>query len=193
MKRIFSYFLQGILLVAPTAIVIYILYSMFEKIDGWVTGNIEKVIGFSVPGLGILFLFITITLLGFIGQTTIVRPIKKAADKLIKRIPLLNLLYSSFNDLFSAFVGKEKKFNTPVKVFFNKENNLYKLGFITKNSMEEIGNEELAAVYFPHSYNFSGELYLVPVDRIEKVDLPPSEVMKFIVSAGVTKVEAIKE
>ena len=159
MKRIFSYFLQGIILIAPTAIIFYILYSLFVKIDSWVANNFEKLIGFTVPGLGILFLFITITLLGFVGQTTIVRPIKRMADKVIKRIPLLHLLYSSFNDLFSAFVGKEKKFNTP------------------------------AAVYFPHSYNFSGELYLVPNDRIEKIDLPPSEVMKFIVSAGVTKVE----
>ncbi len=190
MKRIVSYFLQGIILIAPTVIIVYILYSLFVKIDSWVANNFEKVIGFSVPGLGILFLFITITLLGFVGQTAIVRPIKRMSDKVIRRIPLLHLLYSSFNDLFSAFVGKEKKFNVPVKVFFNKENNLYKLGFITKESMVEIGNEELAAVYFPHSYNFSGELYLVPNDRIEKIDLPPSEVMKFIVSAGVTKVES---
>ena len=191
MKRIFSYFLQGILLIAPTAIIVYILYSLFMKIDSWVANNFEKLIGFTVPGLGILFLFITLTLLGFLGQTAIVRPILRMGDKLIRRVPLLHLLYSSFNDLFSAFVGKEKKFNVPVRVFFNKENNLYKLGFITKENMAEIGNEELAAVYFPHSYNFSGELYLVPNDRIEKIDLPPSEVMKFIVSAGVTKVEIL--
>ncbi|MBN2636524.1 MAG: DUF502 domain-containing protein [Prolixibacteraceae bacterium] len=189
MKRIFSYFLQGILFIAPTVIIVYILYSIFVRIDSWVASNIEKVIGFSLPGLGIVFLFITITLLGFVGQTAVVKPLKRGAEKVIKRIPLLNLLYSSFNDLFSAFVGKEKKFNTPVKVFFNKENGLYKLGFITKESLTEIGNEELAAVYFPHSYNFSGELYLVPADRIEKIDMSPSEVMKFIVSGGVTHIE----
>lgn len=189
MKKIFSYFIQGVLLVAPAAIIIYIIYSLFKTIDGWVAVNIEKVIGFSVPGLGILFLFITLTLLGFLGNTAIIRPIKRMAENVIKRIPLLNLLYSAFNDLFSAFVGKEKKFNTPVKVFFNKENNLYKLGFITKECMEEIGNSELAAVYFPHSYNFSGELYLVPKDRIEEIDLPPAEVMKFVVSGGVTRFE----
>lgn len=192
MKKIFSYFIQGIVLIAPTAIIIYIIYSLFITIDGWVATNIESIIGFTVPGLGIVFLFISLTLLGFLGQTAIVRPIKRMMENLIKRIPLLNLLYSSFNDLFSAFVGKEKKFNTPVKVFFNQENNLYKLGFITKDSLEEIGNEELAAVYFPHSYNFSGELYLVPKDRIEAIDLPPAEVMKFVVSAGVTRFETPK-
>lgn len=193
MKKIFAYFLQGILLVAPTAIVAYILYSLFVTIDGWVSRNIESVIGFSVPGLGILFLFISLTVLGFFGQTAIVKPIVKLMGKLIKRIPLLNLLYTSFNDLFSAFVGKEKKFNTPVKVLFNKENNLYKLGFITKDGLGEIGENDLAAVYFPHSYNFSGELYLVPRERVENLDISPAEVMKFVVSGGVTRFEKIGE
>lgn len=192
MKKIFGYFIQGILLVAPAAIIIYILYSLFITIDGWVTVNIEKIIGFSVPGLGIIFLFISLTILGFLGQTAIVRPIKRMAENLIKKIPLLNLLYTSFSDLFSAFVGKERKFNTPVKVFFNKENNLYKLGFITKDNLEEIGNNDLAAVYFPHSYNFSGELYLVPKDRIEEINLPPAEVMKFVVSGGITRFEKLE-
>lgn len=180
------------MLVAPAAIIIYILYSLFITIDGWVTVNIEKIIGFSVPGLGIIFLFISLTILGFLGQTAIVRPIKRMAENLIKKIPLLNLLYTSFSDLFSAFVGKERKFNTPVKVFFNKENNLYKLGFITKDNLEEIGNNDLAAVYFPHSYNFSGELYLVPKDRIEEINLPPAEVMKFVVSGGITRFEKLE-
>lgn len=189
MKKIGGYFLQGVLLVAPIAIIGYILYSLFVTVDGWLTENIEQWIGFSLPGLGIVGLFVTLTLLGIIGQTAIVRPFKKISGKLIRRIPILNLLFSSLNDLFSAFVGKEKKFNTPVKVLFNKENNLWKLGFITKNSLTEIENEELAAVYFPHSYNFSGELYLVPRERIVTVDLSPAEAMKFIVSGGVTQFE----
>ncbi|MFW6259693.1 MAG: DUF502 domain-containing protein [Tangfeifania sp.] len=187
MKKIGGYFLQGVLLVAPIAIIVYILYSLFVTVDGWLTENIEEWIGFSVPGLGIAGLFVALTLLGFIGQTAIIRPFKKFSGKLIRRIPILNLLFSSLNDLFSAFMGKEKKFNMPVKVLFNKENSLWKLGFVTKNTLAEIENEELAAVYFPHSYNFSGELYLVPRERIERVNLPPTEVMKFIVSGGVTQ------
>ena len=34
MKRITQYFLQGILLVAPVAIIIYIVYSLFITVDG---------------------------------------------------------------------------------------------------------------------------------------------------------------
>jgi uncharacterized membrane protein len=193
MKRIFSYFLKGVLLVAPVVIIVYILYSLFVTIDGWFITKIETLIGISLPGTGIVFLFISLTLLGFLGQTTLIQPIKRIAEKLIQKIPLLNLLFTSLNDLFSAFVGKDRKFNIPVKVLFNKENNLWKLGFVTKETLDELYLPELAAVYFPHSYNFSGELYLVPIERIEKIDLSPADAMKFIVSGGVTRFEQIEK
>jgi len=193
MKKLGSYFFQGVILIAPLAITIYILYAVFVRVDGWLVHNLEPLIGFYIPGLGILILAVFITLLGFIGQTALLRPIKLLAGKLIRRIPLLNLLYSALNDLFSAFVGNEKKFNVPVKVLFNRENNLWKLGFITKDSLEEFGLKEMTAVYFPHSYNFSGELYLVPRQRVEPVPVSPAEAMKFIVSAGVTRLESSEQ
>jgi uncharacterized membrane protein len=191
-KKIFQYFLQGVLLVAPVVIVGYILYSIFISVDGWLNSKLSPLIGFNVPGLGILFLFVSLTLLGYMGQTALIKPLKKFTAGIIKKIPLLNLLYSSINDLFSAFVGKEKKFNVPVKVLFNAENNLWKLGFVTKETMDVTGNTELAAVYFPHSYNFSGELYLVPRERVHFIALSPAETMKFIVSGGVTRFETME-
>jgi uncharacterized membrane protein len=193
MKKIGTYFFQGILFVAPVVIVIYILYSIFVTVDGWLVNSIKQLTGLHIPGLGILFIFISLTILGYIGQTALIKPVKKLAATFIRKIPVLNLLYTSLNDLFSAFVGKEKKFNIPVKVLFNKENNLWKLGFITNESLAEFDLNDVAAVYFPHSYNFSGELYLVPKERIEKIDLSPSEVMKFVLSGGVTRIESNKK
>lgn len=190
MKKIIGYFLQGILIVAPLGIITYVIYVIFSTVDGWVSENISSFIGFSIPGLGLLIVVVFLTFLGFLGQTAIVRPLLKLISGFIKKIPLLNLLYSSLNDLFSAFVGKEKKFNTPVKVLFNEENELWKIGFLTKENMEEMEQDDLAAVYFPHSYNFSGELYLVPRKKIKKINLSPAEVMKFIVSGGVTNIDS---
>jgi len=91
-------------------------------------------------------------------------------------------------DLFTAFVGKEKKFNVPVIVCMNQENDLWKLGFVTEKNLAEFGLHDMVAVYFPHSYAFSGVLYIVPEKSVKLVDLSPSEVMKFVVSGGITKV-----
>jgi uncharacterized membrane protein len=65
---------------------------------------------------------------------------------------------------------------------------LEKLGFITEENLEllELEDTDKVAVYFPHSYNFSGELFIVPRANIKPVNINSSEVMKFIVSAGLT-------
>lgn len=188
MKKIFSHFLQGVLIISPLAITGYIIYKIFNFVDGLFIDQLTKLIGFKIPGLGIVLLFIFLTLLGLIAHTIIARPFKLLFARLMDRAPLLKTIYASLNDLFSAFVGKERKFNIPVIVLINKENDIWKMGFMTQKSMIEFGIEKMVPVYFPHSYNFSGELYIVPETSIKRVNLPPAEVMKFIVSGGVTKV-----
>lgn len=188
MKRIFTYFLQGLLLSGPLAVTLYTVFLMFDFVDRLVRDPLNEHFQFNVPGIGIGVLFISLTLLGLIGQTIIARPFVYFTQRLLKRAPLLNVVYTSLNDLFTAFVGKEKKFNVPVTVCMNHENNLWKLGFITEKNLEEFGLNGMVAVYFPHSYNFSGELYLVPESSVKKIGLSPSEVMKFVVSGGITKV-----
>jgi uncharacterized membrane protein len=61
------------------------------------------------------------------------------------------------------------------------------MGFITQDSMASVHREDLVAVYFPDSYNISGKLWFVPRDNVRYIDLPSSEVMKFVVSGGVAK------
>ena len=139
-----------------------------------------------MPGLGVLTLLMFLVFVGFIGRTIIAQPLKVLFKKIIESIPLLNFVYSAFNDLFSAFVGKEKKFNKPVLVKVNLNSDLEKLGFITEENLEVLGELNKVAVYFPHSYNFSGELFIVPKENIKPVHMNSSDVMKFVVSAGLT-------
>lgn len=188
MKRLFKYFLQGLALSGPLAITIYTVYLMFKFADSLIREPLKEFYNFDIPGIGIVVLFVLLTFLGLVGQTILARPFISFTRRLLKRAPLLNVIYTSISDLFTAFVGKEKKFNIPVLVCMNKENNLMKLGFVTEKNLQDFGLNDMVAVYFPHSYNFSGELYLVPADSVRKVDLSPSEVMKFVVSGGVTKV-----
>jgi uncharacterized membrane protein len=105
----------------------------------------------------------------------------------VSKIPLLNLIYSSLKDFFSALVGKEKKFNKPVKVRIHKDDQILRIGFITNENLEALGVTDQVAVYFPFSYTFTGETFLVPKEHIEPIDLPATEVIKFIMSGGVTE------
>lgn len=186
MKKLANYLLQGLLYLAPLGITAYIIYTAFNFVDGLSQKLLTKFFDVEIPGLGLLSLLVFLIFVGFLGRTIIAQPLKKIFRKIIDNVPLLNFIYSAFNDLFSAFVGKEKKFNQPVLVKVNLNSDLEKLGFITEENLEIIATQGKVAVYFPHSYNFSGELFIVPKTQIRKLDVNSSEMMKFIVSAGLT-------
>lgn len=180
-RKLFNAFLQGLLFIAPVSITIFVIYRVFVFFD--------NIIPVSIPGLGAVLVLAIITLFGFLGSFMIRTPLSMLLNKMLERIPLVKILYSALKDLMSAFMGKKKKFNKPVRVLMNKESMIYKLGFLTEENLGSIGlHDDMVAVYLPHSYNFSGNLFLVPASNVEPLQATTSEVMKFIVSGGVTNV-----
>lgn len=180
-RRVFNAFLQGLLFIAPVSITIFVIYRVFLLID--------NIIPFEIPGLGALVVLAAITLIGLLGSFLIRTPLSRLLSRLLEQIPLVKILYSALKDLMSAFVGQRKKFNKPVRVLMSREGGIYKLGFVTEEDLSSIGvDEDMVAVYLPHSYNFSGNLFLVPASSVEPLRAPATDVMKFIVSGGVTRV-----
>lgn len=188
MKKIINYFLQGLLYIAPLGITAYIIYVIFHFTNNLLGDVLERFLKIDIPGLGIVVVFFFLVLAGIIGRSIIVRPFKNLFNRLIEKIPLLKLIYSALNDLLSAFVGKEKKFNKPVIVLVNPISNLEKLGFLTEEDLTKINEKDKVAVYFPHSYNFSGELFIVPKTQVRILDVDPAVAMKFIVSGGISDI-----
>jgi uncharacterized membrane protein len=105
----------------------------------------------------------------------------------LAKAPLIGIIYSSLKDLMSAFVGNKKKFTEPVLVKMNRESEVEQIGFITQKDLKIIGlDDKKMAVYMPFPYSFMGNLYIVPSDNITKLDISPTQAMKFIVSGGVS-------
>ncbi len=180
-RRILNYFFSGLLLVVPITLIIYVVYGLFKFLD--------DIIPTAIPGLGIIILLAVITLLGFLGSSFITQPIRRRANSLLDRAPLIKTIYTAITDLLSAFVGQKKSFSRPVLVKLSRSSDIEKLGFVTNEDLSNLGIPEgKIAVYLPHSYNFSGNLYIVPKENVTPVPALTAEVMKFIVSGGVTDV-----
>jgi uncharacterized membrane protein len=193
MNRLIRYFFQGLLLISPLAITIYAIWVSFEFVDGLLIQYLTDLIGFKIPGLGLFLILTFITLIGVIGSSILIKPFLNSLDKIISQAPLVKIIYTSIKDFMSAFVGKDKKFTEPVLVKFDKNIDLERLGFITQHDLTGLGIESnKVAVYLPHSYTFSGNLVIVPVENIKALNANSTEVMKFIVTAGVTAIQAHK-
>lgn len=183
-NRLLSFFFQGLVLTAPLAVTVYVIYALFVKLD--------SILQLELPGLGILIIIAGITFLGFISSSFIIKPVFLIFEKLLNSLPLVKIIYSSLKDLISAFVGDKKKFDQAVLVVVNNQTNLQKIGFITQSDLHTLGLEDKIAVYFPHSYNFSGDLFIVSKEFVTPLQLPSSQVMKFVVSGGVSGFEHLE-
>lgn len=193
MNKLIRYFFQGLLLISPLAITIYAIAVTFEFIDGLLIQYLTNWIGFKIPGLGLIIILTFITLIGVIGSSILLKPLLNSIDSLISRAPLVKIVYTSIKDFMSAFVGKEKKFTEPVLVKVNVNSDLEMLGFITQRDLSSLGvNSGKCAVYIPYSYAFSGILYIVPIANVKPLQVNSTEIMKFIVSAGVTTIPGQK-
>ena len=180
MKRLAQYFLSGLVLITPFAITIYVCVRIFRIIDG--------LLGLPIPGLGFLFTLVVITLVGFLASNLLAISLVSLLERIMTRLPFIRLLYTSTKDLLDAFVGEKRRFDTPVMVTVTADGGAKALGCVTRRAVEHLGMSDHVAVYFPQSYNFAGNLLLVPADRVTPLSLDSAAVMAFIVSGGVTGV-----
>ncbi len=58
-------------------------------------------------------------------------------------------------------------------------------GFVTQEDLSSFNLPGVVAVYMPHSYAFSGNLFFVDKSKIKPFKGESSNLMKFIVSGGV--------
>jgi uncharacterized membrane protein len=183
MKVFVKYFIQGLLLWIPifiTGYIIFFIFSMFDRIIPALF-NIEL-----SPGIGILIVIAFVTLSGALMSLLLVKPAFSFLENYVYKIPFINIIYSSSKDVVSAIVGEKKRFEHPVLVKLSGDNGPFRIGFITRDEFNVKGMEELVAVYFPHSYNISGNVIFVTKDKILSLNITGAEAMKFIVSAGMT-------
>lgn len=193
-KKFINSFLQGLLFLVPVTVTIWVIYSIFELIDSLLTTPIKEILKVNIPGLGFVILIVVISLIGLLGSTIIFRPVVNYFDELLTRAPLIKIIYTSTKDLISAFVGQKRRFKEPVLVKLSKEWDVERVGFITSHSLEALGEGEgKVAVYLPHAYTWSGNIYIVPVENVRPVDASSMEVMKFIISAGVTNINTTEK
>lgn len=177
-RKIPGYFLRGALVATPLALTLYIIGLTLRAID--------RILPVGIPGVGLILTLGLITLVGFLTSNVIGRGVLEATDAFLKRLPLVKLVYTSIKDLIGAFVGERKSFDRAVAVRLAPDSPLKVLGFVTRPGLAQLGMPHHVSVYLPQSYNFAGNLIIVPSELVEELDIPSGELMTFIVSGGVS-------
>ncbi len=189
MKNIVRYFMQGVIIIIPVAVTVVILVKIISWFDSVFDGIGVAINPYLDSWIAVVAALLLIFLIGLLGSSFFFKPLFRLIEYALEKTPVIKMVYSSTKDLLSAFVGGKKKFNKPVLITINKESNIQQLGFITNTELAHLNIKEKVAVYVPMSYSLSGNLLIVPAENIHPIEASPSEIMKFIVSGGVTDID----
>jgi uncharacterized membrane protein len=184
MRTLLRYFAQGTLIAVPIAATLYVVFAIVGFIDG--------LLGFNVPGLGLLVTLGLLTLLGFVASSVIGSQLVALAEAVLGRLPLVKILYSAIKDLVGAFVGNKKGFDKPVMVKM-PGSEICAFGFATRDVLPMPGLEQHVAVYFPQSYNVAGNVVAVPRSSVTPLAVKSSELMSFVVSGGIAGLNRLSD
>ncbi|RZL39311.1 MAG: DUF502 domain-containing protein [Pedobacter sp.] len=189
-KILVNYLIKGLLVVVPIALSIFIVIWAVTTVDSWL--NVSNILGVNpitgtnrnIPGLGLVLVVSIILLAGFVVTNFVTEPMYNWFYRTMNKLPLLNFIFSSIKDLTEAFVGDEKKFNHPVLV--ESEAGVRRIGFLTQSDLTKLDLPGDAIVYFPFSYSFAGQVYVVAKDKIKPLNMSAADAMKLVVSGGVS-------
>ena len=196
-KKLLQYFLQGLLLIAPVAITAYSIYFVVSSIDSWIPlftyVDSQGQVRVHNYGIGFVLIIGVVIILGYFSSFFITGRVVSFLDRILEKTPGIKYIYTTTRDFFEAFAGDKKKFT--VNVLANvDDNDVWRVGFITQDDMEEFGMKDYIAVYIPMSYSVAGNVYIIPRERARRIEkISASQSMKFAVSGGVTKLEEAEE
>ena len=183
MKRFVNYFLKGLVIFVPIALTVFLLIWAFTSLDAIFRDLLPESFP---PGLGIVLTVVLITVIGFIASNFLGRKIFALVERIFTGLPLVKLLYSAVKDMIEAFAGERKSFDKPVLASISPGSATKLVGFITRESLDNLGLVDYVAVYVPQSYNFAGNVLLFPKASIQPLKIESSQAMAFIVSGGVS-------
>lgn len=196
--RLRNYFLTGLVIAAPVSITIYLTWTFIQWIDGWVKPLIPSVynpdtyLPFSVPGGGLLFAFLAITLLGFFTAGLVGKTIIRYGETLLGRMPFVRNLYQGLKQIFETVLSDSSKSFQKAALLEYPRRGLWAIVFIStdtkgevKGKLGELVDDDMVSIFLPTTPNpTSGFLLFVPSKDLLILDMTVEQAAKLVISAG---------
>jgi len=194
MARLRRYFVAGLLVWLPLVATYIVLSFSIRLIDRSLlllppALRPENLIGFKIPGLGVILTLLLVFLTGLVVANFFGRRLVGAWESLLSRIPLVRSVYGAVKQITaSLFADASQSFREVVLVEYPRRG-LWMLAFVTGDTpkkFQAVANQELINIYVPTTPNpTSGFYIMVPPTDIKRLDIPVEIGLKMILSAGV--------
>jgi uncharacterized membrane protein len=194
MNALRRYLAAGLLVWVPLGITVLIVGFLVDVMDKTLlllpaAYRPEQLLGFRVPGLGVVLTLLVVLITGMIVANFFGRRLVALWEGILSRIPLVRSIYSSAKQVAeTVFSGSTRSFREVVMLEYPRKG-LWTLAFVTGEGIRQVSekeNEKVISVYVPTTPNpTSGFFLMVKQDDVVKLDISVDDGLKLILSTGV--------
>ncbi len=206
-SRLRGNFLAGLIVVAPIALTLYLIWTVVGWIDGWVwpfipqayhpeelvnrlMGNPEDRIKVNVRGIGVVIFLIFTAVVGWVTKGFLGRSLLRVGENLVDRMPVVRSVYSGVKQIAeTVFSQRDTSFDKACLVEYPRRG-IWAIAFISTGAKGEIASgipvdEPKVSVFLPTTPNpTSGFLLFVPKSDVIELDMTVEDAAKLVISAG---------
>lgn len=193
--RLRAYFLAGVLITAPISITFYLAWLFINFVDSKVTPlipleyNPETYLPFATPGLGLVIVFVALTLIGALTAGFVGRLYLRTSERLLNRMPVIRGFYGAIKQILETVLAQQSNaFREAVLVEYPRRG-MWAVAFITGRTKGEVQNlteEECINIFLPTTPNpTSGFLLFVPKKELVPLSMSVEEAIKMVISGGI--------
>ena len=179
-------FIAGFFVTVPLVVSVVAIVWVISLADRLTSGlGEERVLGFAVPGLGIVVTALIVLAVGAIATNVFGRRVLQSWDKLLLQVPLFKTIYAPVKQLISAF-SPDNEVGFKRMVLVDDQARGFLLGFLTKEFTVDRGRgpETVFAVYVPTNHLYLGDVIVCPAERASFPDLTVEEGLRVFLTGG---------
>jgi uncharacterized membrane protein len=201
--RIRNWFLTGIVVAGPLAVTLYLVWWFVDTVDTWVKKVIpvdywpDAHLPFRLPGFGVIFAFLGLTILGFLAANLVGRSLIALGEAILERMPVIRSIYKSVKQIFETLFSQSGTSFRKVGLIEYPVKGVWTLVFISAPPPGRIATllppgEDYISVFLPCTPNPTTGFYLfLPASQVIDVALSPEEAAKLIMSCGVIQPDGL--
>tara|TARA_B100000212_G_scaffold201870_1_gene152251 strand:- start:126 stop:827 length:702 start_codon:yes stop_codon:yes gene_type:complete len=197
-------FLTGLVVIAPVALTIWLIWSVIGWIDGFVLPFIPNLyhpdnilntifgqdVAINIRGLGVVVFLLFTTFVGWIAKGFLGRSLIRFGENLVRRMPVVRSIYSGVKQIAeTVFAQSDRSFEKACLIEYPRKG-IWAIGFISTDAKGEVkykvkAKSDLLSVFVPTTPNpTSGFMLFFPRSDVIELDMSIEDAAKLVISAG---------
>jgi uncharacterized membrane protein len=179
----------------PLIVTYLVLRFLFVTVDGLLNPLVHELLGYYIPGLGVIITILLILLAGIVAANFVGARMVHAGDRFLARTPLVRIVYTAAKQLVDSLLAPKARAFSQVVLIEYPRKGLFAIGFLSRRPrlQRRDASQEMALVFVPSTPTpFSGIVVMVPISDVYPLDIGVEEAVKVLVSGGVVAPDMFK-